>query len=264
VATRPDAAWIERIKGWLSLAGVVAVVFYAVLRMAYVQFYLPFGLRPEDVGLGKTELLTQALVGPAIFFLTFGLAALLTLLVGAAYFVSTTLYMQGITRTVIWIFQLIKKDVSTITIGSIELKEILRRRSVNQVWRFVRRWFAHIVIVVSVLSFAWTSYELFENAKRAGKDAHAGIGVNNVDISLLAPLEIPLLEVRAAPTVHWKGSDPPPYVERGPQECLIYLGQSGDKVVLFNLWDNSAVRLSSEDAVLAIAVSGEASDACNI
>ena len=51
---------LDRLKGWLSLSEVFALIFYAVLRLAYLQFYVPFGLRPEDVGIGKTELLTQA------------------------------------------------------------------------------------------------------------------------------------------------------------------------------------------------------------
>lgn len=61
-------------------AGVVAGVFYAVLRLAYVQFYSKLGLLPEEVGIGRTEILSQAIVGPIVVGVTYSvfLAALLS------------------------------------------------------------------------------------------------------------------------------------------------------------------------------------------
>lgn len=54
-------------------AGIVAGMFYAMLRLAYVQFYTSLGLLPEDVGIGRTELLAQAIVGPAVIGLVYSI-----------------------------------------------------------------------------------------------------------------------------------------------------------------------------------------------
>src|SRR5262245_35562964 len=51
-----------------ALAGAAAVM-YAVVRLFYGQFYATLGATPEMVGLGRTELLTQALIGPAMVVL---------------------------------------------------------------------------------------------------------------------------------------------------------------------------------------------------
>lgn len=44
---------------------VVAAPLYVDLRLSYYQYYGIFGLTPERVGLGRVELLSQALTGPA-------------------------------------------------------------------------------------------------------------------------------------------------------------------------------------------------------
>lgn len=54
------------VGGATSASGVLAVlgiVLYAVLRIAYSFFYSPFGLRPDDLGLGYLDLLVQSAVG---------------------------------------------------------------------------------------------------------------------------------------------------------------------------------------------------------
>jgi len=53
-----------------------------VLRVAYSRFYAPFGLSPDDLGLGYVELLAQAAIGAIILLLFFGL---LTSIVVAMY-----------------------------------------------------------------------------------------------------------------------------------------------------------------------------------
>jgi hypothetical protein len=79
--------WWQRPAGWLKAAATtgtaLGLVTYSVLRVDYALFYRRFGLRPEDVGLGQAELISQSLSGVvvvlAILFLElllFGILAL--------------------------------------------------------------------------------------------------------------------------------------------------------------------------------------------
>ncbi len=52
---------------------VIGLLFYAVLRTAYSNFYNEAGIEPEDVGLGKTELLAQAVTGPVVIVLVYSM-----------------------------------------------------------------------------------------------------------------------------------------------------------------------------------------------
>jgi hypothetical protein len=64
-------SWLERFAALSSLFGVVAAFFYVVLRTAYGQFYAAVGLEPEDVGLGRNELLAQAITGPVVYIIVY-------------------------------------------------------------------------------------------------------------------------------------------------------------------------------------------------
>jgi hypothetical protein len=50
-----------------ALIAVIGLVLYAVLRVAYVAFYQPFGLSPDDLGFGYLDLLGQAAVATLVF-----------------------------------------------------------------------------------------------------------------------------------------------------------------------------------------------------
>jgi hypothetical protein len=47
------------------LYGLVSAFLYGVLYLAYNQYYSSFGISLEEVGIAKTDLLSEALVGPA-------------------------------------------------------------------------------------------------------------------------------------------------------------------------------------------------------
>lgn len=64
---------LERVAALSALYGVVATAFYVFLRIAYVQFYARAGIDPEDVGIGRAELLSQAIAGPLIVIAGFGM-----------------------------------------------------------------------------------------------------------------------------------------------------------------------------------------------
>lgn len=246
---------VDRFKGWLSVAGAVAVVFYAILRLAYVQFYLPLGLRPEDVGLGKTELLTQALVGPAVFFVLLVLAVIVVLALALVWLVWNMFYVEAIFRLLKPLFAKWPKLTSRWQQRSV--KQQLRRAS-----RQMRRFFVPLVVVITLASFGWTAYMLYNNAERAGERVKRGQNVHNVAVRI-GPVRIPLLEVRAAPvTVYWKSKEVPTYFDDAPVGCLMYIGESGEKVILFNVLDDSVVRFGAGDAVFSISEHGDLKELC--
>jgi hypothetical protein len=84
------------IKNAAAVYGVIAAILYVILRLAYVQFYHKIGVSPEEVGLGRTELLSQALTGPvAIVVLTVVTLSLPLLVVGVGF----ALYVVRLTET---------------------------------------------------------------------------------------------------------------------------------------------------------------------
>jgi hypothetical protein len=57
---RAPGVWL---KAAASTTTAIGIVTYAVLRVDYALFYDRFGLKPEDVGLGQAELISQSLAG---------------------------------------------------------------------------------------------------------------------------------------------------------------------------------------------------------
>ena len=67
----------------MSATTALGVVTYAVLRFDYGLFYDRFGLKPEDVGLGQAELISQSVSGVVLILILFFLElVLLALTVG--------------------------------------------------------------------------------------------------------------------------------------------------------------------------------------
>jgi hypothetical protein len=71
------ASLVERFgQHAILLLGALAAGTYGVLRLVYLHFYYVFSVAPEEVGLGKTELLSQALVGPILVLLIAAIVSL--------------------------------------------------------------------------------------------------------------------------------------------------------------------------------------------
>jgi hypothetical protein len=70
------------LKGIVPVLGVASAIFYGLLWLAYYQFYSYFGITSEEVGIGRVELLSRALIGPSVLVLTFPLLVI-QLLLGA-------------------------------------------------------------------------------------------------------------------------------------------------------------------------------------
>lgn len=88
-APQPVERW-QRTSEWLpgarAMLAIATVVAYALLRIAYGRFCEPFGLSPDDLGLGYVELLAQSALGLAILLATIGVsfAVLFAALIGVA------------------------------------------------------------------------------------------------------------------------------------------------------------------------------------
>lgn len=82
--------WESAPAGWLKAAAststALGLLTYALLRVDYALFYRRFGLKPEDVGLGQAELISQSLSGVvlllALLFFELLLFALMVLFIG--------------------------------------------------------------------------------------------------------------------------------------------------------------------------------------
>jgi hypothetical protein len=81
-----DPLLVKWLKWLTPVFAAAAIVLYALLRLAYVQFYSPFGITPERAGLARTELLSQALIGPVVLFLLLVIVFLVLLVVLVVYF----------------------------------------------------------------------------------------------------------------------------------------------------------------------------------
>jgi hypothetical protein len=67
-STFAPAEWL---KAAVSATTALGIVTYAVLRVDYALFYDRFGLKPEDVGLGQAELISQSLSGVVLMLVLF-------------------------------------------------------------------------------------------------------------------------------------------------------------------------------------------------
>ena len=68
-----NQSWWRAPDVWLKAAAstttALGLVTYAVLRVDYGLFYDRFGLKPEDVGLGQAELISQSLAGVVLILI---------------------------------------------------------------------------------------------------------------------------------------------------------------------------------------------------
>ncbi len=70
-SARPDPGGpLAVFEGWFATAGkfaaVTTAILYGVLRQANAFFYAPLGVKPEEVGLGRADILAQSVTGLVI------------------------------------------------------------------------------------------------------------------------------------------------------------------------------------------------------
>jgi hypothetical protein len=207
------------LKNAAIIVGVLSAVAYGVLRIAYVQYYQEFRVLPEQAGLGKTELLTQALVGPVV------LLALLSLLVLAGIFVVAFLGRS-----------------KNKTEGLLERSKRLAR---DHFWRALE-WCLAISVSVLVVALIWFANDSADKAIQ-GRESLLGRYVG------WGPFTIPLLDVRALPTnVEWRGGGDTPSAITSAGPCMMYLGETADTVLLYDAKVGQTIMVSKPDVIVEL------------
>jgi hypothetical protein len=207
VPVEPGAGAPKPIQDWLVKllpVGILGGVAYAVVHLTYVQFYAKFGLLPEEVGIGRTEMLSQALVGPVVAVLTYGV-----------FITAVVTAVLAFTRQ--------------LTLGSF------------------LRWAGVCAAVACLMLFGFMAVRAGQVGARA---VDQGESVRTVYLGF--PLvSVPLLDTRALPvSVQWKDTKKTPAALTGGTGCMFYLGQAGDRAVLYDVKHRRVVRFDASDAVI--------------
>jgi hypothetical protein len=220
---------VEALKNAALILGVLAAIAYGVLRTAYVQYYQEFRVLPEQAGLGKSELLTQALVGPVILLAFMSLVALLVAVASAA----------------IWVGREHRKNELAPRLNSSEGRLSAKRKIRHLFWPVLLGGvlFAVLVLAAALLYFANSSADRAIHNHEALLGRYVGLG----------PYSIPLLDVRALPTdVEWVGSATAPTIITRAGACMMYLGETTDTVLLWDAMDNRTITLPKEDVIVEL------------
>jgi hypothetical protein len=98
---RASATPITALGNWvlgnpLSAVTVLGLCLYGFLRYVYARFYSPLGVKPEEVGLGYAEILSQSVMG----LLLFSALMFLLLLVGTVLVIIGALIWGGLFREI--------------------------------------------------------------------------------------------------------------------------------------------------------------------
>ena len=96
---RASATPITALGNWalgnpLSAVTALGLFLYGFLRYVYARFYSPLGVKPEEVGLGYAEILSQSVTG----LLLFSALMFLLLLIGGVLSVTGALLWVGLIR----------------------------------------------------------------------------------------------------------------------------------------------------------------------
>ncbi len=196
----------------LAVAGLAGGVAYGVLRVAYFQFYSPLGLTPEDVGLGKAEMVSQALADLVAF-------GLILVVFGCLLFAGGYLLSK--------LFRRLMRHPLEPPPSPQPLTTLVRP----------------FVVFVAVIMCVSAPIVLFMRASDDASDLiDRADGVNVASVNLLG-VEIPALEVVAVPVeLHWiDGSATYP----ANSACLFLLGQADGTLVLYDVQAGITSRVPS-------------------
>jgi hypothetical protein len=205
----------DSVKGWIAYAGVLAGITYGVLRLAYIQFYFVIGVRPEEVGLGKTEILTQALVGPLT------IASL------------TSLAMMAILLSAMCLTE----RSSPATVLRSHRRDILL--------------YLGMVIVVTLTVVLAGLYLSGVEASRSLRSKGETLTAMYIPMGVVA---VPVLEVQALPVrITWKDEEKEPKAfKESNGNCFVYLGQSNSTAVAYNVKSGSTLQFPISDTILRV------------
>jgi hypothetical protein len=212
----------NKLTVWLAGLGVLATIVYGILRLAYLQFYYPFGIRPEDVGIDRTEILSQAIVGPVVI----GFAPAFVTLVG------TTAVLLG------WRVWRNRKPISREFLLSIRQELVLPSLLV------------FLLFIILGLTSTYISAVSLSN-----KVLDHGEAITN-DYFTIGPYAVPDLEMQVLPVkAEWKdaGQMPADFSPRANGiDCFVYLGQSNNVAILYNVKTSMTFRVNLSDVTLRL------------
>ncbi len=226
---------VRRIQQALGVSALAAALAYTALWLAYYQFFSQVQLSPEDVGIDKADLLSQALVGPAVLYLTLGLTYGMWM---TAMIVTGIINLRHLARMVPELVEIVRGRPGPSDpppkrrLSLREIVFLVRREGaamVTTAWRYTRLTAAG----VGIATFAIITIELANEARARGRDLLSGRPVQKPHFAL-ATMRIPLLDIRATPAdVAWTTStdvkDGTPF-----PPCLLYLGDADATTVLFD------------------------------
>jgi hypothetical protein len=198
----------------LPFVGVMGAVLYAVLRLAYLFFYLQLRATPEEVGYGYAEVLASQLIG----------AIELVVLLGIAFWIAS-LGLRGM-----WRLAARRQGPATAFERAVHLSAVRlgMRCTVAAV----------VLVLVGLPVLAWNE----------GADAAQGFTVRNV--YLYGTIRLPVLAVQAVPvTVSVLRSV---QTDIATRPCLLYLGQANGNTVFYDVRSQESLRIPSGEIAIAL------------
>jgi hypothetical protein len=262
------------------LLTALGLILYGILRLANAIFYERLGVKPEEVGLGYAETLSQSAVGVLVILaLGFALFGFVILFLGVVvpaslremrdqspraptWFESLLLVallltvIGGVTAHFVWGAQ-IYGDVTKAVFGAVGvlgwIHELWAERHARDLKRLARPALATIAIAVAstvalILVGAWDDLR----GVRAGQVRHPTF------------FGLPFGSWGAdAARVDWVAGNPPADFAHG-RRCLLYLGQANGTAVFYDARDEGrTIRLPAGDVVVTIRNSHNAQQACS-
>jgi hypothetical protein len=280
--TKPTAA--ARLLGWviaspLTALTVAGLVLYGSLRLDYSLFYSRFGLRPEDVGLGYAEILSQSVVGLVIYVLLY--FAMLLYFNREIDFARTmlrmlfrrTVFIPALVAAILVFVSVRFLRLAATTVASILLgvmvasivPDLMRRELRKPQARAspapeskleasgdhvaivdppVRRAVFRIILpVAAVFVLVLTPIEAVEDAGYVlkGQPRHQTL------------LGLPLLSWGADPASILSVAGPlPTDLQQVTMDCLMYLGQANGISLLYDVHSRQTVRIPSTSVVITV------------
>ena len=257
--------------------------FYGVLRLAYSMFYEQLGLRPEDVGLGYAEILSQTLSGLILMGTLFlvmmaGLVLFYAFLYKgmtddraqlakrrepvasrsagsrrrwawpqvAVLILSLTLCTILALGFIVLVPGRIKDLLGTVIVAVVVMSLIGRGLvlSTRKGWREFARSIRVPAFVVLGISSILVFSTYFLAARLDGAAARRGHAVS----STLGPFPVASWGASHA-TVIWPTGAAP---EGFPSDCLMYIGEGNGKTILFDVRGQRSVRVPSAGLIVLV------------
>jgi hypothetical protein len=219
--------------------GVTTVVLFVIARIPTQVFYAEFGVRPEDAGLDSVQVLLQG--ATAALLISFGVGLVYGLLMPIFIFAYVSVMSPAVSSLVETLKKLwpgnkdgnergtqVAEEAKPNGRAWIEAYRAAARRAVRLAPIFVP--VTSIVFALVFLTFA------------ASDDAAAVKEGWDIDPRLMPWKAVPV-------DISWTGAGPHPQLPGC--SALFYLGEGGDRVLLFDSAGEEAVRIYSKDIELS-------------